>query len=126
MPHRISIARKIMFLVYLTFTLAACGQTAMKFDKAKWSVREDIFYAYRERMTDDLMKNYLKKGMTYREVVELLGSADDFQSGPSGSLAYEIMVDYGWNIDPQKGKTLYINLAEDSTVKNWRLEKWRH
>jgi hypothetical protein len=35
------------------------------------------------------------------------------------------MVDYGWDIDPVKGKTLYIELTNDSIVNDFKLEEWK-
>ena len=115
-----------LFYILLCFLFVACNLTDIKFEKEKWNERDDIFYAYREKMVKDLMKNHLKKGMTYKEVIELLGEHGYYQYIPSNTIGYEIMVDYGWNIDPQKGKTLYIEFTEDSTIKEFRLEKWKH
>jgi outer membrane protein assembly factor BamE (lipoprotein component of BamABCDE complex) len=98
----------------------------MKFDKKKWNEKDDMFYAYREKMVSDLMTNHLKKGMTYNEVLSLLGNSENYQNEVPNTIAYEIMVDYGWNIDPQKGKTLYIEFTNDSIVKDIKLEEWKH
>jgi hypothetical protein len=98
----------------------------MKFQKEKWNEMNDMFYANREKMIADLMKSHLKKGMKYSEVLCLLGNSENYQNNPPNTLVYEIMVDYGWNIDPKKGKTLYIELTKDSIVKNIKLQEWKH
>lgn len=118
--------RRLIIICFIVLLSSACGVRGMKFDKNKWNEKDDMFYAYRENMVDDLMENHLKKGMTYREVEELLGKSDNFQNEPPNTIGYEIMVDYGWNIDPQNGKTLYIEFTKDSTLKSMRLEKWKH
>lgn len=118
--------RLIVILYLIVFLSSACGVREIKFDKNKWNEKDDMFYAYRENMVDDLMKNHLKKGMTYREVEELLGKSENFQNEPPNTIGYETMVDYGWNIDPQNGKTLYIEFTKDSTLKSMRLEVWKH
>jgi hypothetical protein len=102
----------------------SCGQ---KFEKKKWNSKSDvIFYDYREKMVKDLMKNHLKKGMNYKEVIDLLGKPDNGQNtAPNNMMIYEIMTDYGWDIDPQKGKDLYIEFTKDSTIKEFRLEEWK-
>ena len=114
------------FLILFVFLLLSCGIGDKKFDKTTWNEKNDIFFANREKMVKDLMENHLKKGMTYEEVIDLLGQAENYQDDPPNTICYEIMVDYGWNIDPQKGKTLYIEFSRDSTLKNVRLEKWKH
>jgi hypothetical protein len=114
------------FLILFIFLLFSCGIEDKKFDKTTWNEKNDMFFANREKMVKDLMENHLKKGMTYEEVIDLLGQTESYQDDPPNTICYEIMVDYGWNIDPQKGKTLYIEFSRDSTVKNVRLEKWNH
>jgi hypothetical protein len=113
----------IIFCIFLCFLCFSCGR---KFEKEKWNEREGSYYAHREQMIKDLMENHLKKGMPYKEVIDLLGNDEKYQDTPPNTLVYEVMIDYGWNIDPQKGKTLYIEFTQDSTVKEFRLEKWKH
>ncbi len=117
-------------LTILTFVfsliLFSCGVKVKKFDKNTWNDMDDIMYANRESMISDLMENHLRQGMTYQEVVELLGKPENYANIESNTIAYEIMVDYGWDIDPVKGKTLYIELTNDSIIKDFRLEKWKH
>ncbi len=98
----------------------------MEFDKSKWNERFDGFYEYRENMVKDLMQNHLKKGMEYRTVVELLGEPVDSENNKTNEISYEIMVDYGWNIDPMEGKILYLEFEKDSTLIKSRLEHWEH
>lgn len=116
---------KLIYIIAIFF-LTSCNNQQMEFDKEKWNERDDIFYANREKMVIDLMENHLKKGMTYKEVLYLLGSSENYQNDPPNTIGYEIMVDYGWNIDPQKGKTLYIEFTNESIVKDIKLEEWKH
>lgn len=110
----------------LLLSLIGCGPGNRKFNPNEWNDRVDFFYAHRESMIDDLLKNHLKKGMSYAQVIGMLGNPDSEFTDSPFTLSYEIMVDYGWNIDPQKGTTLIIELAPDSTVGSFRLEKWKH
>ena len=98
----------------------------MEFDKSKWNERLDGFYEYRENMVEDLMQNHLKKGMDYKGVVELLGEPIDSKNNKTNEISYEIMVDYGWNIDPMEGEVLYLEFEKDSTLIKSRLEHWEH
>jgi len=104
--------------------LLSCGVKEMEFEKSKWNDRFDGFYEYRENMVQDLMENHLAKGMELKKVVELLGEPGNYQNKKDNEITYEIMVDYGWNIDPMEGKELYIEFDKDSTVIDFRLEHW--
>lgn len=115
-----------IILISVIFLFSACGLSEMRFDKDKWNEKDDIFYAFRENMVNDLMKNHLRNGMTYNEVIKLLGETEYSPSDPPNTIGYEITVDYGWNIDPQEGKTLYIQFSSDSIVKGVKLESWKH
>ena len=83
-------------------------------------------YANREHMVRDLMENHLQKGMTFQELTTLIGPPENYSNMDINTVGYEIMVDYGWDIDPVEGKTLYIELSKDSTVIDYSLEHWEH
>lgn len=80
-------------------------------------------YANRESMVKDLMEHDLHKGMAYRELIALIGQPDHYANMKPNTIGYEIMVDYGWDIDPVEGKTLFIELSQGSTVIACRLEQ---
>jgi hypothetical protein len=88
--------------------------------------RDDFVYADRESMVRDLMDNHLHIGMSYAELTELIGKPENYANMKRSLVAYEIMVDYGWHIDPVEGKTLVIQLSKDSTVVGYKLEHWKH
>lgn len=115
-----------LIYVFVVSLLTSCNYQQVEFDKEKWNERDDMFYANREKMVADLMKNYLKKGMTYKEVINLLGTPENYHNDHSNTIAYEIMVHYDWNIDPQKGKILYIDFTSDSIVKDIKFDEWKH
>ncbi|WBL23862.1 hypothetical protein [Zunongwangia sp. HRR-M8] len=54
----------------------------------------------------------------------MLGKPENYQNKKENEITYEIMVDNGWNIDPIKGKELYIKFDKDSIVIDFRLEHW--
>jgi len=116
---------KKSFLI-LFIILMSCGVKDKKFDKATWNDREDMFYVNRESMVNDLMKNHLYKGMSYQELIGLIGKPENFGNLGNNKIGYEIYVDYGWDIDPIKGSNLLIELSKDSTVIGYKLEKWEH
>jgi hypothetical protein len=106
--------------------LVSCGIKEKKFDKSTWNEMDDIFYANRESMVSDLMTNYLRKGMTFDQLTELIGRPENFGNIEPNMIGYEIMVDYGWNIDPVEGKTLFFELSKDSTIVDYKLDYWEH
>ncbi len=75
-------------------------------------------------MIEDLSKNYLKPGIKFHEVENLLGKNDFANEQDSLQLQYEIYVDYGIDIDPIETKTLIINFASDSTLTKIRIDHW--
>ncbi len=77
-------------------------------------------------MVRDLMDYHLHIGMSYADVRELIGKPENYDNMKRDVVAYEIMVDYGWDIDPVEGKTLVIQLSKDSTVMGYKLEHWKH
>lgn len=116
---------KLIYILIIVL-LTACTKPHIKFEKEIWNERDDMFYANREKMVKDLMNNHLKQGMTSKEVLNLLGNPDNYQDDLPNTLSYEIAVDYGWNIDPQKGKTLYIEFTNNSIIKDIKLKEWTH
>jgi len=114
-------------LILICFCLLfACGPKQMKFEQSKWNKSIDGFYDYRENMVNDLIENHLQKGMSYKNVIDLLGEPGNYMDIEPNEIVYEIMVDYEWNIDPMEGKDLYIKFGKDSTLINTRLEHWEH
>jgi len=77
-------------------------------------------------MITDLMKNHLKKGMSYSEIIDLIGKPNNYNNLKPKTIGYEVSVEYGWNIDPIRSKVLIIKLSEDSTIIDIKLEKWNH
>ena len=65
----------IFFLLVLVMISCTSGK---KFDKQKWLVNSDVndIYNPRAHMTEDLIKNYLKVGLTKNAVLALLGKPD--------------------------------------------------
>jgi outer membrane protein assembly factor BamE (lipoprotein component of BamABCDE complex) len=98
----------------------------MKFDQTKWNKNIDGIYEYRENMVADLMQNHLKNGMDYKKVIELLGEPENYHNKKTNEIIYEIMVDYGWNIDPVEGKELHLEFDKDSIITKIKLEHWKH
>ena len=112
----------LLYTIFLSFT--SCKPEQTKFNQNQWKTRNDLDYNHRELMIEDLSKNYLKPGMKFREVENLLGKNDFVSEQDSLQLQYEIYVDYGSDIDPIETKTLIVNFDLDSTLTKTRIDLW--
>lgn len=111
-----------LYTIILSFT--SCKPEQTKFNQTQWKTRNDIDYNHRELMIDDLAKNYLKPGIKFHEIENLLGKNDFVNEQDSLQLQYEIYVDYGSDIDPIETKTLIVNFDSDSTLTKIRIDHW--
>lgn len=106
----------------LCLSLTAC-QPKLKFNKAKRNCKSDTEYPYREAMLDDLLKRYLLKGLIYKELAIKIGepirALDNLEYA-----YYNIITDYGPDIDPVYTKILSIRLNKDSVVTDLKVEEW--
>lgn len=116
---------KRIWTIIVFFLFVACGQKEMEFDSIKWYEDPYSFYPYRKNMVNDLMKNHLKEGMTYKQLTDLIGQPENIANLNSNSVAYSILEKHGLNIDPVETKTLIIELTKDSLVRNYKLEHWK-
>lgn len=117
----IRMMKSICWILLLSF--CSCNHQ-IPFDKEKWAQRIDGFYMHREKMIDDVMDNHLKVGMRYIEIEKRLGKPNHFLNAKDNKIVYEILIDYGWDIDPVEEKNLFIFLSEDSTLVDAHVDHW--
>jgi hypothetical protein len=115
----------IILFILITSLLNSCISKSRKFDKIKWNESEDGFYLYRENMVEDLTENYLKNGTKYERIIFLLGQPENLNDEVENTISYELMTNFGWDIDPVEVKTLKIRISKDSTLLNYRIEHWK-
>ena len=82
-----------------------------------------MFWPYRDGMLDDLTNNQKLIGLKYREAVKLLGESNYTEEDIS--LTYNIITDYGSDIDPVYIKTLQLEFNRDSTLTSFHVKEWR-
>jgi len=109
---------RLMIIFSLCF-LAVCGDKQVEFDQSNWNKSVDGFYQFREVMVKDIMENHLKKGMTYKQLTDLIGEPENFGNLKTNTIGYTLMEDYGWDIDPVETKSLLIELTADSLIQNF-------
>lgn len=76
-------------------------------------------------MYKDLLTNYKLKGISYKQLVNLIGEPGKDFSGEPNEIYYEILTDYGFDIDPVKSKTLIFKFDSDSIIVDFELKEWK-
>lgn len=117
---------KLTFIL-LCFSLVSFScKRDIRFEKSGWNQKGDLnSYPNRERMLNDLMENYKIKGLKYSELVNLLGEPEIETTSKSISANYNIVTDYGSDIDPVYVKTLVISLNIDSVAQSCTVLNWK-
>ena len=118
--------------IKLTFTLLSISlvlfscKNDIKFEKSGWNEKGDLnSYPNRERMFNDLMKNYKIKGLKYSEIVNLLGEPEIETTSENIIAKYNIVTEYGSDIDPIYVKDLKISLTYDSIAQSCTVTNWK-
>ncbi|WP_412464412.1 hypothetical protein [Flavobacterium mekongense] len=120
-----SIKSKIICLI-LTLSFLSC-ENSLKFDKSGWLQKDDPDgYKNRESMLKDLLENHKIKGLKYSELIDLLGSPENYADEKTNTITYNIVIDYGFNIDPVYIKNLEIKFSKDSIVENYKIVEIKH
>jgi hypothetical protein len=109
---------KLLFLLVL-FSSACNNKNdtskhGIKFERAKWDIKEDGIYAYRKQMVHDLLNNYKWAGIKKDPVIKLLGEPDEIEDNIFMLYNYN---QNGFGFFPFSSKELVIELTADSTVK---------
>src|SRR4051812_17804874 len=110
----------VIFLMSICF--ASCNSNE-KFDKAKWQEQGDLrIYTHRKSMLNDLTKNHKLTGLSYRQLINLIGEPENHNDKEKDIVYYEIETDYGNDVDPVYIKTLQLKLTKDSTIESFTIK----
>lgn len=114
-----------LIILLLSVGFTSCNANE-KFDKAKWQEQGDLrIYSHRKSMLNDLTKNYKLTGLSYRQLINLIGEPENYSDKEKNIIYYEIETDYGNDIDPVYTKTLQLKLTKDSTVESFEIKEWK-
>jgi len=114
--------KKYLILLLL---ISSCGIQDKPFDSKTWqAIDGNNFSELREPMINDLMKNHLHKGMSYNEVIKLLGHPDIFVDKSKKEIGYILYLKIDC-IDDVAGTDLLIKLSKDSLLQSFRINKWK-
>ena len=92
----------------LLFGLLTSCNNDITFEKNGWQQKDDLgFYPNRNKMLNDLTINHNLKGLSYKKIIELIGEPEKNITA-NNSIFYNIITDYGHDIDPVYSKTLEI------------------
>jgi len=116
--------KKIAAIVTLLFTVA-CHSILKneKFDKAKWTTKDDWDFPERDAMLNDLISHHQLKGLTYQQLIDSLGEPANY--GNKDSVYYDIIINFGY-LDPKSGKYLVLPLNKDSVVTGFKVVEWHN
>jgi hypothetical protein len=109
----------ISFLIMMCFSC----KHEIKFNKTDWSKRSDGFYLNRDKMINDLILNHELVGLNKIEVFQLLGEPENYSDAEPNSIYYNIVTDYGFNIDPVYIKNLRIGFNKLDQVESFKIEE---
>lgn len=97
------------------------------FNITEWQAKGDLeTYPNRKAMLNDLITHYQLKGLSYKQLIDLIGKPEDYADSKPNTLYYLIVIDYGRDIDPVYIKHLVITLGADSIVTGFKIEEIRH
>lgn len=107
--------------IYLLLIVAFTGCVKVKFDKQKWKMGDGLSYTMRESILEDLTTNYKLVGMTYKDVIRLLGKPDDTYTLKT---SYDIInneAEYNPKNKPLYRKNLEFYFSKDSVVTRFNV-----
>ena len=97
---------------FLSLILFSCVAKQQHFDIKSWNC-VDGTYNHRDLMIEDLMNNFLHKGMSYNQVENILGLPNENKF--NSNIRYEIYYD----MMSEETRYLKISFAKDSTIMKY-------
>ncbi|MBC7413279.1 MAG: hypothetical protein H7331_12590 [Bacteroidia bacterium] len=104
--------------------LSSCELKREKFNSKRWiEIDVNTYYKQREPIVNDLMENYLHNGMSYNEIINLLGKPEIQEE--NNLIGYTLELCFGLDIDPVESRNLMMQLSKDLLLKEFKIEEWK-
>ncbi len=117
---------RLILIMITALSIVSCNKNK-KFDKVAWKEKGDLdSYPNRDNMLNDLIKNYPLKGLSYKQLINLLGEPEKYSDAKPNVLYYNVVIDYGHDIDPVYIKDLKIKLNSDSVATDININEIKH
>ncbi|MFA9213530.1 MAG: hypothetical protein ACEQSR_06745 [Candidatus Methylacidiphilales bacterium] len=114
----------IFISVFILWCIACNNANNSKFNKENWCKTEDLqLHPNRVKMLDDLLKNNTLKGLTISQLIDKLGNPDFNTPPDSNKIYYNIITEYGLDIDPVYSKNLIFTFSHDSIINNFIIDE---
>ncbi|PZR28554.1 MAG: hypothetical protein DI538_24800 [Azospira oryzae] len=119
MSKKRTAALGLAMIVVISLIISCANE---KFDKNKWNSNKDAGSppAERSKMLEDLLAGRKWEGLSYNDVIELVGPPD---FSDSIHFLYDIETNYGFDIDPIYTKQLIYYLSSDSIVTRFEVKE---
>lgn len=98
-------------ILFVLLAFASCEAPQQKFNRKEWN-HIDGSYNHRDLMIQDLMKNILHKGMSYKELEKIVGKPNE--QSFSKKVTYELYYDFY----QEESRELIIYFSKDSCISN--------
>jgi hypothetical protein len=113
---------KKIIILFSILILNSCSNE-VRFNKKDWLINIDGFYVNRNNMLNDLLLKYDLNNLNEKEILDLLGKPEYYDDNVEGTIYYNIVTDYGWNIDPVYVKNLVIKFNSSNKVESFKIEE---
>jgi len=114
---------RIIFLSFIFLFTSSCNLSDKKFNSQIWKTADGFHNGERKHMLNDLLKNHLKEGMAYSEIINLIGEPSELWVEESNMIVYDVYEDFGWDIDPVGMTLLYLKIGRDSTLSERKVKQ---
>lgn len=117
---------KNICILFVSFLIISGCSKYEKFEKNKWNQKNDLgYYDYRESMLDDVVKNYQLKGKSIQQLRSMFGDLDIFSEKIGCQIQFNIITEFGTNIDPIYSKDLIFKLNADSIIVDIQVTEFK-
>ena len=114
------------YIILMVILILVSCNSDKKFDKIQWLECSDLGqYPKRNRLVNDLLENHKIKGLSYKQVIDLIGEPEKNITGENNEIHYQILIEYGSDIDPIYTKTLILKLDKDSSITSFKVNEWK-